>query len=162
MILKILVISLQIYSTIQWCLYNSFTEVTGQHINEVDWSPDGQFIAVASDSDKATVYSFATLSPVWIGSFGNNVLTVKFSKQGKYLAVGTEDNNTVYVYNVPNFTYYASFSAFNSSSQKVYEVDFHPTNENRLIACGSNNYISRVAFGNGNNNYNNGTWRNNI
>jgi WD40 repeat protein len=98
-------------------LYSSTNQTTGT-INEVDWSPDGKYISVASNV--VTVYQFNTLTKVWSQNSKSVVNTAKFSKLGKYLAVGTNDNDTIYIYNVPSFTLNTSTSAFNVSTEHVY------------------------------------------
>jgi WD40 repeat protein len=139
---KLLVIYAQLHSVISWCLYNSFSQSTAQ-INEVDWSPDGQYFSVASDV--ATVYQFNTLTPIWSQNYSNTVNTAKFSKLGKYFAVGTNANDTIFIYNVPSFTLYESLSAFAANAEQVNEVDFSP-DDTKIVACGSNTYVSVVTI----------------
>jgi WD40 repeat protein len=117
-IFKLLIIYTQLHSVILWCLYSSFNQSTVQ-INEVDWSPDGQYFSVASDV--ATVYQFNTLTPIWSQNYSAGVNTAKFSKLGKYLAVGTNASEIIYIYNVPSFTLYVSLQAFQvTTAQQVY------------------------------------------
>jgi hypothetical protein len=63
-----------------------------------------------------TIYHFTTLSPVLVINLSNNGMTAKFSKLGKYLAVGSINNDTVSIYNVPNFTLYTTYSVFASNT----------------------------------------------
>jgi WD40 repeat protein len=98
-------------------LYSSTNLTTGK-INEVDWSPDGKYISVASDV--VTVYLFNTLTPIWSKNYTSFVTTAKFSKLGKLLAVGTNANDTVYIYNVPVFGQNATTNVFSNSSAHVY------------------------------------------
>jgi WD40 repeat protein len=124
-------------------LYNSIDQGKDGQINEVDWSPDGQYFSVASNG--VTVYQFNTLNPIWSQSFAKAVNTAKFSKLGQYLAVGTNSNDTVFIYNVPGFTLNMSLPAFQVGSENVYEVDFSP-DDTKLVACGTNSYVSVITF----------------
>lgn len=159
MMFRVLIILFNILYTLQWCKYTTISDSSLNGINEVDFSPDGQYIAVASGSgQKVVVYNFFTLSPVWSQTYSGNMNSVKFSRLGNYMAVGTTGSDTVTVYSVPGFAVYATFSAFNVSAETVYEVDFSP-DDTKVLACGTNNYVSVVAFGSGTNVYNTGTWK---
>jgi WD40 repeat protein len=102
--IKLLILLAQLSITLQWCLKQTYYELAGSPINEIDWSPDNNFIVVGSDSKRVTVISFITSNVVWFQSFSNIVTTCKFGNTGKYLAVGFSGDDTVRIYNVPSFT----------------------------------------------------------
>jgi len=66
-------------------------------VNAVSWSPDGQYIAAASDN-KVYVLEFLVSALIEVGeyTFGDIALSVAWSPDGKYLAAGSNDDH-VYV-----------------------------------------------------------------
>jgi WD40 repeat protein len=117
MLFRLLIVLLQLYYSFQWCRFNTISDSSISGINEVDFSPDGQYVAVASGSaKKVVVYNFFTFNPVWSQTYAGNMNTAKFSRLGGYMAVGTTGSDTVTVYSVPGFAVYATFSAFNVSA----------------------------------------------
>jgi WD40 repeat protein len=142
MSLRIVGLFLFLQGITSWCLYNSFVEIMGQQINDISWSPDGQYIIIGSNSTNATIYDFNTLSPIWSQSYTGIVMTAKYSKAGNYFAVGTLANDTVFIYNASTYQLHTSYAAFGGGTGKqVYEIDFN-TSDTGIVACGSGGYIS--------------------
>jgi WD40 repeat protein len=63
--LKLIVFLALFCESLQWCLLKTYYELAGSRINEVDWSPDGNFIVTGSGSKRVTVISFATSNVVF-------------------------------------------------------------------------------------------------
>lgn len=76
-------------------------------------------MAIGSKSNRVTVLTIATSNVAWFTNFTNEVQTVKFSKLGKWLAVGLKGNERVYFYNVPNFSSNTSFLSEHGSGVSV-------------------------------------------
>lgn len=111
MSLKMTILLVQVLVSFQWCLKQTYYELAGSVINEVDWSPDNNLIVVGSDSKRVTVLSSITSNVVWFADFSNAVTTCKFGNLGRHLAVGFAGDDTVRIYNVPSFTPFATFRA---------------------------------------------------
>lgn len=139
-----------LYITLQWCLKTTFNEV-GSQINEVDWSPDGQYLVVGSNANRVTVFSSVTSNVLWFETFSNPVTSTKFSKSGKLLGVATENSDTVRFYNIPSFTLNNSFRVgHTSASTTIWELDFSFDNKS-FVTCGSDGYILQTKIVNLNN-----------
>jgi WD40 repeat protein len=82
-----------------WCEKSHFYE--SDQVNEVDISPDGTMIATVSDSRKAIVWNFKTMQPIFnfTCSNGEEMNTVKFSKDQRFLAAGDSDGK-IYIYRI--------------------------------------------------------------
>lgn len=64
-----------------------------------------------SAAKRVSVISFATSDIVWSATYSGKVFTAKFSKNGKWLAVGLEGSDDINIYNVPSFTLNMTFNA---------------------------------------------------
>lgn len=94
----------EVYS---WKLKMSFTNESTYSIRQVDFSHDGQFIA-ATIGRHINVYSLASGEMVWrdepfpTGS-SKNILTVRFSPRGDFMAAALMNSKVIHVYRLPNF-----------------------------------------------------------
>ena len=117
---KLIVFLALLYESLQWCLLKTYYELAGSRINEVDWSPDGNFIVTGSGSKRVTVISFATSNVVFFKTFATDVNTAKFNRDGTLLAVGRSGDDTIEMYNVPLFTLNSTFRAGHGNSATIF------------------------------------------
>ena len=116
-----------------WCYWSTFGE--DQAINEVDWSPQDHLIVSASDSNKVILYNARTLDPICIKDMGKDVLTAKISRDGTAFAVGLQGDDDVTIYST---TFPCpQIASFDTDHGTVVEVDFHPTDNTKLLTCGT-------------------------
>ncbi len=82
-------------------------------INALAWSPDGKYLAAASNDHRVHIWDTLTSHVIFThGASGSGIKnSVAWSPQGKYLAIGSNDR-TVQIWNMinkstrPTFTYY--------------------------------------------------------
>lgn len=56
---------------------------------------------------------------MWSATYSGKVFTAKFSKNGKWLAVGLEGSDVINIYNVPSFTLNMTFNAGHTGAGTV-------------------------------------------
>ena len=97
--LTFILIFLQIWSARQWCYFTTFSDL-GEKIFSVDYSANGEFLAVGSAANRVSIYSTKTYDVLWYENLPNDVLSAKFSPDGSYLAVTQNGTDQLRVYSV--------------------------------------------------------------
>lgn len=92
--------------------------------------------------------SFSTSNVVWFRTFSNMVTTAKFSHDGKFLAVGQANDDTINIYNVPAFTFRNSFRAEHGNSETVYELDWN-SDDSKMLTCASDGKVNQRVLSDG-------------
>lgn len=95
-----------------------------------------------------TVLSSVTSNVVWFTTLSNIVTTTKFSKTGKWLAVGQTGDDTIRMYNVPSFTLHSSFRAEHGNSRTVFELDFN-SDDTKMVTCASDGKVNQRVISTG-------------
>lgn len=154
--------SVVVYSFDGSSLSNIASCVYGAAVNKVDWSPDGRCLAFGGESvnsadspiaatDPLRIYSFSgsALVPIVGKSTGTTVNSLKWSPDGKMLAVGG-NNNVVKTYVFNGNTLDLSVST-TLSPEGVRSVDcaWHPQGNFLCVAQGDGTaeYFSILRFG---------------
>jgi len=128
-----------------------------QFTNSVTWSPNSSFIAAATTLPALQVFSFnGTSTPVRVGSnltAGlNNPVTISWSPNGNYLAVGSSSNGGIQLFTFSSSTtptIAASGNPLLTNMAGLFSVTWSP-NGNYLAAVDSTNSILQVyAFSGG-------------
>ena len=132
------IIGLLIHLSTQWCFFTSFSE-QDEKILSVDYSPDGQFIATGSSSNRVSIFNTKTYDVVWFETLSNDVLDVKFTHDGTQLGVTQNSTDTVKIYNISGSgegTQVYSGDPTSNNDQGFNEIDFNP-NHDEVVLCGN-------------------------
>jgi len=104
--------------------------------SSVDWSPDGNFLAVGTNNGDTVVLSFdgSNLTHVLTQAYGTRVFMVRWSPDGNYLAIGGDGPTTpngdelhIYSFDGTSVTFVDSYNAFNDRS--IYTADWSQNGE---------------------------------
>ena len=108
---------------------STFSEILDE-VRAIDFSPDGQFLAIADQNCQVILWSVATRQRVWIRhEHQNSVYAVAFSPDGQWLASASTDQ-TLKLWEVATGTCRQTLSGHQS---EVYAVAFSPSGE-RLVS----------------------------
>ncbi len=113
-------------------------------IRDIAWSPDGQYVAIASLSDNLRVLRLLNnnLYEIDSYSFAFSCYAVDWSPDGQYIAVGGMDDSVrVFAFNGAMLTQIDSFI----TSADVLSVSWSP-NGNYIASCGVDNLVWILIF----------------
>lgn len=114
---------------------NEFTISSNQDYLDVDYSPDGQFVATASENGFLRIWNATThinIRSVLAHSSNGEVTSVSYSPDGMYVAAGLDDD-TMDIYYSSNLTsVHGSISVDVGSGDYVWDVEFSP--DSTLVA----------------------------
>ena len=114
---------------------NEFTISSNQDYLDVDYSPDGEFVATASENGFLRIWNATThvnIRSVLAHSNNGEVTSVSYSPDGMYVAAGLDDD-TMDIYYSSNLTsVHGSISVDVGSGDFVYDVEFSP--DSTLVA----------------------------
>ncbi|MCK4500636.1 hypothetical protein KAU11_09060 [Candidatus Babeliales bacterium] len=123
----------------------TYSQSYGYYVWSVDWSPDGNYLAIGGNlpsvgHDEIEIYSFngSSLSLTYSQNYGNGVSSVNWSPDGDYLAVGgespTSGHDEIEIYSFDgstlSLTYSQNYGNFASS------VNWSP--DGKYLAVGGN------------------------
>ena len=104
---------------------------------EASFSPDGNYIAIASNDGNNCVYDAVAYVNRYCLSGGDSGYSAKFSDNQKYVAFGLQGDVAVYDATVlPTKTFVTTLTSVYS---QVEDLHFNPES-NRLITCGDSGY----------------------
>ena len=114
---------------------NEFTVSSNQNYLDVDYSPDGEFVATASENGFLRIWNATThvnIRSVLAHSSNGEVTSVSYSPDGMYVAAGLDDD-TMDIYYSSNLTsVHGSISVDVGSGDYVWDVEFSP--DSTLVA----------------------------
>ncbi|MBX3042977.1 MAG: choice-of-anchor D domain-containing protein [Ignavibacteriae bacterium] len=120
---------------------NEFEEssitVDGEIISSVDWNPENNFIAAATESGKVFLFDFPSATASKIYSYSNQITSVEWDKSGSKLSVGFDDG---FVRVIDLTT--DQVTHIKASDQRINSVRFNPLGS--VIVTSSMNEIIRV------------------
>ena len=106
-------------------------------IFEASFSPDGNYIAIASNDGNNCVYDAVAYQNTYCVSGGGSGYSAKFSDDQKYVAFGRQGDVAIYDASVlPTKT---SVTTLTSVHSQVEDLHFNPES-NKLITCGDSGY----------------------
>ena len=120
---------------------NEYTTSSNSEYNDIEYSPDGEFIVTASDDGfvrKWNASSHVNVKSV-LGSPGNDDITsVAYSPDGMYVAAGLDDDDdSVHIYYANNLTsVYGAISANVGSGDLINDVEFSPDSDLLAVSIG--------------------------
>jgi len=113
----------------------------------IDWSPDGNFLAVGTNNGDTVILSFdgSNLTHVLTQAYGTTVYMVRWSPDGNYLAVGgdgpaTPNNHELHIYSF-NGTSVTFVDSYSTANQIVYTADWSPNGEYLAIGIRSDGFL---------------------
>jgi WD40 repeat protein len=120
---------------------SDFVTTSNSDYNDVEYSPDGEFIVTASDDGFVRKWNASTHVNVKsvLGSSGNDDITsVDYSPDGLYVAAGLDDSgDSVHIYHASNLTsVYGAISADVGSGDYINDVEFSPDSSLLAVSIG--------------------------
>lgn len=120
---------------------NEFTTTSNSDYNDIEYSPDGEFIITASDDGFVRKWNASTHVNVRsvLGTAGNDEITsVAYSPDGMYVAAGLDDDNdSVRIYHASNLTsVYGEISVDVGSGDLINDVEFSPDSGLLAVSIG--------------------------
>ena len=120
---------------------NEYTTSSNSEYNDIEYSPDGEFIVTASDDGFVRKWNASTHVNVKsvLGSPGNDDITsVAYSPDGMYVAAGLDDDDdSVHIYYANNLTsVYGAISANVGSGDLINDVEFSPDSDLLAVSIG--------------------------
>ena len=144
-----------IYDTVNWQINRSMTGTAAANINDISWSPDGNYFATceawASSNSKAKMWNANTGVKLWEKTISTSCLDVDISPDGRLVAFGASwyqgDGASVKIFDVvggglkdvvsgPRPGGCSSGSSNNCGS--VYGVSWHPDGQHLVSVHGRN------------------------
>ena len=117
---------------------NHFTDVRSTSVNSASFSPDGQWLAIASQDNTVRLWNLQDYSDVrLLTEHEGFVYNANFSPDGQWLATASRDG-TARLWNLQD----GSSKALKGHSEDVYNVSFHPSR--RLLATASLDGTARL------------------
>jgi WD40 repeat protein len=107
----------------------------GQHVESVNWSPDGQYLAAGGSSSKFSIYTFnnnslTLVTALDLSGIGYGTLSVNWSPDGHSVAIGV--GNTIQIYYFTGSS--VSLLASQDYGNYIYEVNWSP--DGHMLAVG--------------------------
>lgn len=144
-----------IYETVNWQINRSMTGTAASNINDIAWSPDGNYFATceawASSNSKAKMWNANTGVKVWEKTFSTSCMDADISPDGRLVAYGASwyqgDGASIKIFDVVGGGLKDVFSGprpggctsgSNNQCGTVYGVSWHPDGQHLVSVHGRN------------------------